>query len=61
VNPIEKQHRAAIRLLARLGLDNITLERQRDGHYTYRAWNTPIIAHNGSPPLIRRGKIRARK
>jgi hypothetical protein len=60
VNQTEKQHLAAIDLLKRLGLDNITLERQ-DGHYVYRAWNARLPAHNGSPPTVRRGKIRARK
>jgi hypothetical protein len=57
VNSIEKQHQLAVDLLQRLGLDNIKLERRHD-HYAYRAWNVPIIAHNGSSPTVRRGKIR---
>jgi hypothetical protein len=43
--------------LKQLGLDNITLERQ-NGHYRYRAWNTPIVEHNSSPKTVKRGRIR---
>jgi hypothetical protein len=53
VNQTQKQHAVAIDLLKRLGLDNIKLEHQRDGRYSYRAWNTPIVEHNGSPPSAR--------
>jgi hypothetical protein len=56
VNQTEKQHVVAIALLERLGLDNIKLER-RDGHYSYRAWNVPIIVHNGSPTTIKRARF----
>jgi hypothetical protein len=48
VNQTQKQHVVAIGLLQKLGLDNIKLEQQRDGHYTghytYRAWNTPLLS-----------------
>jgi hypothetical protein len=52
VNQIQKQHAAAIDLLKKLGLDNIKLERQQDGHYTYRAWNTPLVEQSGSPKTV---------
>jgi hypothetical protein len=58
VNQTQKQHAVAIDLLEKLDLDNITLEHQHDGHYTYRAWNTPIAQHNGSPKIVKRGRIR---
>jgi hypothetical protein len=58
VNQTQKQHAVAIDLLEKLGLENIRLEQQRDGHYTYRAWNTPIVEHNGSLTTVKRGKIR---
>jgi hypothetical protein len=61
VSQTKKQHAIAIDILAKLGLDNIKLEHQRDGLYSYHAWSTPPIpAHNGSPPTVRRGKIRVR-
>jgi hypothetical protein len=59
LNQIRKQHAVAIELLQRLGLDNITLER-RNGHYSYRAWNTPIIEHNGSAKTVKRGRVRVK-
>jgi hypothetical protein len=58
VNQTEKQHAVAIDLLAKFNLDYVRLERQRDGYCVYYAWNAPIIAHNGSPPTVKRGKIR---
>jgi hypothetical protein len=58
VNPIRKQHAVAVDLLEKLGLDNIKLEHQRGGHYSYRAWNAPIVEHNGSTKIVKRGKIR---
>jgi hypothetical protein len=58
VNQIEKQHAVAIDLLEKLGLENIRLEQQRDGHYSYRAWNSPIVEHNGSPRTVKRGRVR---
>jgi hypothetical protein len=60
VNQTQKQHTVAIDLLEKLGLDNIRLEHQQDGHYRYRAWNTPIVEHNGSPPTVKRGKVRVK-
>jgi hypothetical protein len=57
MSQIRKQHAVAIDILAKLGLDNIALERH-DGHYTYRAWNTPIAQRNGSPRTVKRGRIR---
>jgi hypothetical protein len=58
VNEAQKLHLAGINLLERLGLDNIRLEQQPDGHFTYPAWNSPIIAHNGSSKTVKRGKIK---
>jgi hypothetical protein len=57
VNQAKKQHKLAIRLLQKLGLDNIRLERQRDGRYRYHAWNVPLADGNGSPRIIRQGVI----
>jgi hypothetical protein len=60
VNPLQKQHELAVDILAKLAefnLDNIRLERQRDGYCVYYAWNVPILAHNGSK-TIKRGRIR---
>ncbi|MBV8227220.1 MAG: hypothetical protein JO232_18735 [Verrucomicrobia bacterium] len=57
MNQTQKQHAVAIDLLQKLDLDNITLEHQRDGHYIYRAWSSPIVEHNGSP-RTKRGRIR---
>ena len=61
VNQIQKQHAVAVDLLEKLGMDTIKLERQRDGHYTYRAWNTPLAERNGSAKIVRHGRTRARK
>jgi hypothetical protein len=58
LNQTQKQHAVAIDLLERLGLDNVTLTRQHDGHFSYRAWNTPVIEHNGSPKAVKRGRVR---
>jgi hypothetical protein len=38
-----------VSLLQELGLDYIRLERQRDGHYRYLGWTTPLADNNGSP------------
>jgi hypothetical protein len=61
VNQIRKQHAVAVDLLEKLGLDHVELERQRGGHYIYRAWNTPsAVAHNGSAQIVKRGKVKMR-
>ena len=59
VSKIRKQHALAVDILTRLGrgLDTIRLEAEGNGHYLYRAWNTPIVEHNGSR-TVKRGKIR---
>ena len=57
----KKQHQLGVDLLEELGLDYIRLEPQRSGHYRYRAWNTPLIEHNGSPKTVKRGKVRTQK
>jgi hypothetical protein len=61
VSITKKQHQIGVDLLRELGLDYIPLEPQRGGHYRYRAWNTPLIEHNGSPKTIKRGRVWARK
>ena len=55
------QHVLAVGLLKELGLDYIRLERQRGGHYRYRAWSVPFVVGNGSPKTVKRGKVRTRK
>ena len=34
----KQQHKIAVRLLEKLGLDNVRLELQAGGHYHYHAW-----------------------
>jgi hypothetical protein len=58
VNPIEKQHQLGIDLLEQLGVSNIRLEQKPDGSYRYFAWNASPIHRNGSPPIVKRGKIK---
>jgi hypothetical protein len=58
VNQTEKQHVIAIDLLQRLGLDNIKLKAEGNDYYAYFAWTKPQIAHNGSPSIVKRGKIK---
>jgi hypothetical protein len=60
VNQTQKLHEAAVSLLERLGVDfnYVQLERRRGEYFIYRAWNTPTPQHNGSPPIIKRGRIR---
>jgi len=57
VNIVEN-HKAAVRLLKRLGLSTIRLERE-NGSYKYVAWHTPLVDGNGSPKISKRGKVRA--
>jgi hypothetical protein len=58
MSSIQQRHKTAISLLKRLDLDYVELERQRDG-YRYLAWSNPVPAiRNGSPPTVKRGKIR---
>jgi hypothetical protein len=56
---IVKSHKAAVRLLKRLGLSTIRLERE-DGHYRYVAWSVPLVDGNGSPKISKRGKVQAK-
>jgi len=56
----KKQHLLAIELLKELGLTHVRLERKKDGSYGYVAWNTPLIDGNGSPRVVKRGKVRVR-
>jgi hypothetical protein len=55
---LKLQHRAAIRLLKQLGVDNIRLERQTDGRYRFIAWNLPLRDGNGSMKKPKRGIVR---
>jgi hypothetical protein len=57
----KKQHRLAVRLLNRLGLQNIRLEPKSDGTYRYHAWNVPLVDGNGSPGVSRQGLVRQHK
>jgi hypothetical protein len=54
---LKKQHRAAIRLLKRLGLTTIRLERD-NGSYRYRAWGMPKYRGNRSA-AAKSGKVKA--
>jgi hypothetical protein len=56
---IIKNHRAAVRLLRRLGLSTIRLERE-NGSYKYVGWYTPMVDGNGSPRITKRGKVMAK-
>jgi hypothetical protein len=60
VSQIQKQHLLGIDLLEKLGVSNIRLERKPDGTYRYYAWSVSPIHHNGSPPIIKKGKIKVR-
>jgi hypothetical protein len=40
-----------LRLLKKLGLDYVHLERQSREHYAYYAWNGPKLTGNGLPPV----------
>jgi len=58
VNQLQQRHTIAVNLLQRFGLYNVTLTRQHDGRFSYRAWNTPVIEHDGSPKTVKKGWIR---
>ena len=54
---IVKSHKAAVRLLKRLGLSTIRLERREDGSYKYVGWHTPLVDGNGSPRITKCGEV----
>jgi hypothetical protein len=54
------QHLLAIDLLEKLGLTYLRLEPAARGRYRYHAWSEVWTAGNGSPPISKRGTIRAR-
>jgi hypothetical protein len=58
MSELQKRHAAAVDILAKLGLDYVRLEPQRGDRYTYRAWNAPIVEHNGQAKTVKRGRIR---
>jgi hypothetical protein len=58
---VQKQHKLAVALLHKLGLQNICLERRKDGTYRYYAWNVPMLDGNGSPGISRQGLVRQQK
>jgi hypothetical protein len=60
MNAGRKRHLLAIELLEKLGLTHIRLERKKTGSYDYVAWNTPLVDGNGSPRVVKRGKVRVR-
>jgi len=60
VNQIKKQHHLAVGLLKVLDLTQIRLECQKDGSFTFVAWNTPLIDGNGTPRTTRRGELRVK-
>ena len=60
VNQSKQQHKLGIELLKELGLTNVKLELESDGHYRYVAWHTPLIEGNGSPRVVKRGRLRAK-
>jgi hypothetical protein len=57
---IQKQHHLAVGLLEVLGLTQVRLERQKDGSFTFVAWNTPLVDGNGTPKRTRPGEIRVK-
>jgi hypothetical protein len=60
VNQSKQQHKLGVKLLEQLGLDYIRLEPGRDGRYRYVAWSVAPIAGNGSPRVVKRGRLRAK-
>jgi hypothetical protein len=57
----KRQHKLAVALLHKLGLQNICLERRTDGTYLYYAWNVPLTDGNGRPRLSRQGVVAQRQ
>jgi hypothetical protein len=53
---LKDQHKAAVRLLKRLGLKTIRLE-LRDGRYTYVGWNNP--APGNGYLRLKSGRVKA--
>jgi hypothetical protein len=51
-------HKVAIKLLERLELDYLLLER-KGARFYYTAWGITRTASNGSPPKPRRGWVKA--
>jgi hypothetical protein len=60
MNQTKEQHLLAVELLKELGLSHIRLQRRKDGSFRYLAWSTPLIDHNGSSKVTRRGIVRVR-
>jgi hypothetical protein len=58
VNQTEKLHMAAINLLQRLQLDNVRLEAEANGRFTYLAWTPPQVGTNGQIKRAKRGMIK---
>ena len=56
----KKEHLLAIKLLEKLGLRYLLLEPDANGSYRYHAWNTPLVADNGSPLISKHGRTKAR-
>jgi hypothetical protein len=52
-----EQHLLAVELLEKLGVDNIKLEPDHTGKYRYHGWSIPLVSGNGSPPILKRGRI----
>ena len=61
MNQTEKQHHLAVGLLEVLDLTQIRLEQQQDGSFTFAAWNTPSLHGNGSPRILKRGKVETKR
>jgi hypothetical protein len=57
----KKQHKLALRLLKKLGVDYLRLE-SRDGRtYRYHGWTTPLVDGNGSAAISRCGIVHLTK
>ena len=54
----KQQHTLGVELLEELGLTYVRLEPGSAGHYRYVAWNTLFIDGNGSPRIVKRGKVK---
>ena len=60
MNQIQKQHHLAVGLLEVLDLTQIRLKQEKDGSFTFVAWNTPLIDGNGISRKSRRGEVRVK-
>ena len=58
MSELEKLHLAGINLLQELQLDNVRLEAEANGRFSYLAWSLPQVVTNGQVNTAKRGKIK---